>query len=188
MKRGKTLDECYYYVDRIITEELVQKSDKASKKLRELIKEKIMPFIFPEELFHVISKYPRIIKTSRCVFYQTEDLEFRIDFDDDYRFPALKIEGQKDWDTKFYIAEFLNKVPDEYVSIFKELAEEAKEARDECSRKRSEIRKLRSMELKELELLHPDVYKLVDEYYNEKENKLKDYLKKQDEKIKETII
>lgn len=187
MKRDKTLDECYYYVVRKITEESVQKCDKASKKLRELIKEKIMPFIFPEELFHVISKYPRIIKTSKCVFYQTGDLEFRIDFDDNYCFPALKIKGQKDWDNKFYIAEFLNKVPEEYVSLFKELVDEAKEARDEYSRIKNGVHKLRSMELKELELLYPDVYKLVDEYYNEKEDKLKDYLKKQDEKIKETI-
>lgn len=188
MKRNKTLDECYYYVVRKFTEELVQKSDKASKKLRELIKEKIMPFIFPEELFHVISKYPRTIKTSKCVFYKTGDLEFRIDFDDDYCFPALKIDGQGDWDNKFYIAKFLNKVPEEYVSLFKDLVDEVKEARDEYNRKKDEIRRLRSMELKELELLHPDVYKVVDEYYNEKEDKLKDYLKKQDEKIKETII
>lgn len=187
MKRGKTLDDCYYYVDNKITKELVQKSNRASKKLRELMKEKIMPFIFPEELFHVISKYPRIIKTSSCVIYQTGDSEFRIDFDDSYCFPALKIEGQRNWDNKFYIAEFLNKVPEEYVSLFKELVEEAQEARDEYNRKRTELRKLRSMELKELELLYPEVYKLVDEYYNEKENELRDYLKKQEEKIKETI-
>lgn len=188
MKRGKTLDDCYYYVEKKITEELVQKCDRASKKLRELIKEKIMPFIFPEELFHVISKYPKIIKTSKCVFYQTRDLEFRIDFDDDYCFPALKIKGQKDWDNKFFIAEFLNKVPEEYVLLFKELVEETREAREEYNRKRNEVRRLRNMELKELELLYPDVYKLVDEYYNEKENRLKDYLKRQEEKIKETII
>ena len=187
MKRGKTLDDCYYYVDNKITKELVQKSNRASKKLRKLMKEKIMPFIFPEELFHVISKYPRIIKTTTCVFYQTGDFEFRIDFDDGYCFPILKIEGQRRWDDKFYIAEFLNKVPEEYVSLFKELVEEAEEARNEYSKKRNELRKLRSMELKELELLYPDVYKLVDEYYNEKENELRDYLKKQEEKIKETI-
>lgn len=188
MKRSKTLDDGYSYVDKKITEELVQKSNRASKKLRELMKEKIMPFIFPEELFHVISKYPKIIKTSTCVFYQRGDFDFRIDFDDGYCFPALKIEGQRNWDNKFYIAEFLNKVPEEYVSLFRELVDEAKEAKDELSRKRNEVRRLRSMEIKELELLYPDVYKLVDEYYNEKEDKLKDYLKKQDEKIKETIV
>lgn len=187
MKRSKTLDDGYSYVEKKITEKLVQRSNMASKKLRELVKEKIMPFIFPEELFHVISKYPRIIKTSRCVFYKTGDFEFRIDFDDGYCFPALEIEGQMSWDNKFYIAEFLNKVPEEYVSLFKELVEETKEARDEYSKKKNELRRLRSMELKELELLYPDVYKLVDEYYNEKEDKLRDYLKKQDEKIKETI-
>ena len=75
-----------------------------------------------------------------------------------------------------------------YVDFFKELVEEVEEARDEYNRKRNEIRRLRSMELKELELLYPEVYKLVDEYYNKRENELKDYLKKQEEKIKETII
>ena len=187
MKRGKTLEDCCCYVDKKVTEELVQKSNRASKKLRELIKEKIMPFIFPEELFHVISKYPRIIKTSTCVFYQTEYFDFRIDFDDGYCFPALEIEGQKSWDNKFYIAKFLDRVPEEYVSLFKELVEETKEARNELGNKRTELRKLRSMELKELELLHPDIYKFVEEYYNEKEDRLRDYLKKQEEKIKETI-
>jgi hypothetical protein len=186
MKRDKTIEECYYYVVNKITEELVQKMDRELKKLRELMKEKIMPFIFPEELFRVISKYPKIIKASSCVFYETGDLEFRIDFND-YCFPVLKIKGQKDWDNKFYIAEFLNKVPEEYVSLFKELVEEANEVRVEYNRKKDEVRRLRSMELKELELLYPDVYKLVDEYYNKKEDELKDYLKKQDKKIKETI-
>jgi len=188
MKRSKILDDSYYYVVGKITEELAQKNDMASEKLRKLIKEKIMPFIFPEELFHVISKYPIIIETSNCVFYKTVDSEFRIDFDNDFRFPALKIKEQSDWDGKFYIAEFLNKVPEEYVLLFKELVDEAKEARDEYNRKRNEIHRLKNMELKELELLYPDIYKLVDEYYNKKEGWIKDYLKIQDEKIKETII